>query len=43
MLTYLDRLDVLLVVQSHVLWVQAQKVPDLVRHISANPIIPAVP
>ena len=42
MIIYLDRLDVLLVVQSHVGWIQVQEVSDLVRDVGANSIIPAI-
>ena len=37
--TYLDRLDVLLVVQGHVSWVQVEEVADLVRHIGPDLIV----
>ena len=39
---YLDRFDVLLVVESHVSWVQAQKVSDLVGDVGAHPVVPSV-
>ena len=37
--SYLDRLDVLLVVQGHVRWVQIEEVADLVRHIGPDLIV----
>ena len=37
--SYLDRLDVLLVVQGHVRRVQVEEVADLVRHISPDLIV----
>ena len=40
--SYLDRLDVLLVVEGHVGWVQAQKVPDLVGDVGAHSVVPAI-
>ena len=42
MLAYLDRLDVLLVVESHIGGVQAQEVANLVGNVGSHPIVPAI-
>ena len=37
--TYLDRLDVLLVVQGHVGWIQVEEVADLVGRIRPDLVV----
>ena len=40
--TYLDRFDVLLVIESHVCRVQSQKVSNLVGHIGSHCVVAAI-
>jgi len=39
---YLDRFDVLFVIEGHVCGVQSQKVTNLVRHIGSHSVIAAI-
>ena len=40
--TYLDRLDVLLVVDRHTCWVQLKAGTELVRYVCTNSLIPTI-
>lgn len=40
--SYLDRLDVLLVVEGHIGGVQVQEVTNLVGNVGSNSVIPAI-